>query len=230
MTLWPFSGSKSVRKQPQASGLSKLVVDCHDCITDLCRIGGRYQTDKSPLNEGYRHAYTPVYDFLFAPMRHRPLALAEIGILDAAGLRTFREYFPKARLYGFEYDQDLIEWAKQLELPDTSIAFIDVRSAEAIDRAFEGAGELFDIIIDDSTHAQEDQLRLIERCARFLQPGGVLVIEDIFDDERASEQRFESTLGGLRHEYRSVTFVLPKHPRTEVGSWNNEKLLVLVKQ
>ena len=227
-----FSGVNRPTRSTRSrrSRVNRLVMDCNRCTTELCRIAKRHGTDKSPLRRGGGHAYTPVYDLLFGPSRERPLVLAEIGILNAAGLKTFREYFPKAKLYGFEYDDGHIKDARLLELHDTWIDFIDVGDSEAIDRAFQKTNELFDIIIDDSSHNQDDQLRIIECCAKFLRPGGTLIIEDIFNDERAPERYFEATLKRLRHEYRSATFVLPQHRRNPIDEWNNHKLLVLVKQ
>lgn len=234
-------GLKSVYRKWRSIGLkrsavNRVIFDSNECTTDLCRIGGRFMTDKSPLNPiseaplKYRHAYTPIYDLLFAPMRHKPLTVAEIGIYNAAGLLTFRDYFSKARLYGFEFDRQLIENARRLQISDTSIDFIDVKDSGEIDRAFERTQKNYDLIIDDSTHHVDDQVRVIRCCTKFLGRGGILIIEDIFDDYRSPEHKFAEVLRDVGDEYCSVNFLFPKNRATSIGDYNNEKLLVMIKK
>jgi hypothetical protein len=80
--------------------IQRLVIDSNNCITDMCLIGGRYASDKSPLNMDniYRHAYTPIYGLLFAQMKNRSIDIAEIGIARGEGLKIFRDFFPEARV------------------------------------------------------------------------------------------------------------------------------------
>jgi SAM-dependent methyltransferase len=212
--------------------IQRLVIDSDDCITDMCLIGGKYASDKSPLKmDGiYRHAYTPIYGLLFAQMKNRPIDIAEIGIFAGEGLKIFREFFPEARLFGFEFERELIEWVTRLGMEKTRIAFIDVAEEDCITRAFEEAGTTFDIIIDDSTHAANHQVNVIRRCAPFLKPGGVLIIEDIFDDYRAPESLFERVIREMEEQFSLATFIYPKNRRVNVEDWNNEKLLLLVKR
>jgi len=229
MRAWKSIGLKK-------SSVNRIIFDSNECTTDLCRIGARFMTDKSPLipiseaQVQFRHAYTPIYDFLFAPMRHRLISVAEIGIYNAAGLLMLRDYFTKARLYGFEFGQQYIENARRLQIRDTCIDFIDVTDSAEIGRAFQRTQRSYDLIIDDSTHDVEDQVRVIRCCTKFLGPGGILVIEDIFDDFRAPEQKFAEVLREVGDEYCSINFLIPKNRATSTGDWNNEKLLVMIKK
>ena len=115
------------------SAIQRVVIDFNDCITDMCVLGVKSSSDKSPLNVGnrYRHAYTPIYGLLFAQMKNRPIDVAEIGIRDGGGLRIFREFFPEARLFGFEFDRGLIELVTRLGIEKTRIAFINVAEETA---------------------------------------------------------------------------------------------------
>ena len=211
--------------------IQRVTWDCDGTVSDLCLMGLTFPTDKSPLTKetGSRHAYTPVYSLLFSAMRHREIVVGEIGTLEGNGLKMFREFFPNASLYGFEGDPGMREICEKLELNDTIIEFIDVVAEDSIRKAFKNTGQKFDLIIDDSSHRLEDQLRIIENCVPFLRPGGYLVIEDIFDDERAPEDAFEAVVSELGDEIDYSTFILPKSRRAYTGGWNNEKLLVLVK-
>ena len=216
--------------------INRIKFDSNYCTTDMCVIGGRMQTDKSPLNAyapgviNYRHAYTPIYDLLFAPYRNKEINLAEIGIYKGAGIRTFREYFSKAHLYGFEFDEEYLNITRSMKLENTDINFIDVRTEQGIRQALEKAGVFFDIIIDDSTHEVDDQVRILECGTPFLKEGGIFVIEDIYDDHRAHERVFEEALHELGDQYCFSSFIYPKNRKTETGDWNNEKLLVLIKK
>jgi SAM-dependent methyltransferase len=212
------------------SAIQRLVIDSNHCITDMCLIGAKYASDKSPLNldNVYRHAYTPIYNLLFAQMKNRPIDVAEIGVLQGEGLKIFREFFPEARLFGFEFDTELIDSVNRLGMEKTRIAFIDVAEEDCITRAFEEAGTKFDIIIDDSSHEANHQINVIRRCAPFLKPGGMLIIEDIFDDYRAPESLFEGVVREMHEQFSLATFIYPKSRRVYVGGFNNEKLLLLV--
>jgi SAM-dependent methyltransferase len=212
--------------------IQRLVIDSNDCITDMCVLGVTSSSDKSPLNvdNRYRHAYTPIYGLLFTQMKNRPIDVAEIGIGDGGGLRIFREFFPEARLFGFEFDRKKIELVTRLGMEKTRIAFINVAEEDCITRAFEASGTRFDIIIDDSSHDASHQINVIRRCAPFLKPGGMLIIEDIYDDFRAPESLFEGVIREMHEQFSLATFIYPKNRRVNVEAWNNEKLLLLVKR
>jgi hypothetical protein len=98
--------------------INSLIIDSTNSKTDLCVLGTKYPTDKSPYNtensvtpngSSHRHPYTAVYDFIFSPIRYNNLSLAEIGVLDNMSMRCWREYFPNTKLYGFEYNQKYID-------------------------------------------------------------------------------------------------------------------------
>jgi len=198
----------------------------------MCLIGGKYASDKSPLNMDniYRHAYTPIYALLFAQMKNRSIDIAEIGLAYGDGLRILREFFPEARLFGFEFLEKSIELSRRLGIEKTRIAFIDVGKEDCITKAFEDAGTRFDIIIDDSSHVPAHQVNVIRRCAPFLKSGGMLIIEDIFDDYRAPESLFEEAVREIHEQLSLATFIYSKNRRVNVEDWNNEKLLLLIKR
>jgi hypothetical protein len=85
------------------------VIDWAFPANELTRLANRYGTDKGNRAFG-RHHYTRIYDQLFAHLRDQPITLLEIGLQhprdkrDAASpsLRMWRDYFPCARLIGFD--------------------------------------------------------------------------------------------------------------------------------
>src|SRR5215212_2620700 len=47
-------------------------------------------------------SYLQVYEKMFEPLRHRELALLELGILNGGSLRTWADYFPYGRIAGID--------------------------------------------------------------------------------------------------------------------------------
>ena len=60
-----------------------------------------------------------------------------------------------------------------------TLANIDVTNKDSIIKSFNSINELYDIIIEDTTHQFEDQIRVIENTYQYLKPGGIMIIEDI---------------------------------------------------
>src|SRR5690606_33929491 len=144
-------------------------------ITDLCLLGLKYPTDKSPLtiDSWHRHSYTPIYSLLFSPLRNREVNIAEIGTLDGYGLQMMREFFPKATLRGFECDTEKRKVCEDLGLDNTEIHFVDVRDEGSIRESFDRAELQYDIIVEDSSHLIDDQLRVIRCVTPYLKSGGM---------------------------------------------------------
>lgn len=211
--------------------IQKIIWNSDRCITDLCLLGLKYPTDKSPvtIDSWHRHSYTPVYSLLFSPLRNREINIAEIGTLNGYGLQMLREYFANAVIRGFECDTEMRQTCEDLNLDDTEIHFVDVRHEESIREAFDGAQLQYDIVIDDSSHMIEDQLRIIRCVMPYVKQGGMMIIEDIFDDDRAPEHRFESVIEEMGDTIAFSAFIIPENRRSYTGGWNNEKLLLLIR-
>ncbi len=208
-------------------------IDYKAASSELCWIGALYDTDKSSQRRNvsysrHSHPYTLFYDALFKDNRDKDLIIAEVGTLYGASLLMWRDYFTNATIYGFEYNIDYINHFKQSFNSDRiSLAEIDVHDPANIKRAFHATGVKYDLIIDDSTHEFEDQLRIIENVHSYLKPGGVLIIEDIF--KRYNEQDYINRLKPVLDHFQDYYFVSLDHKnRCSIG-WDNDKLFVLVK-
>ena len=86
-------------------------MNCRNTCENLTALANRYGTDKGTIY-GAAHAYTLVYEYLFAPLRDQPINLLEIGLqaggpeievgaIDRAvtnipSIQMWHEYFPKA--------------------------------------------------------------------------------------------------------------------------------------
>lgn len=140
------------------------------CEVQYARHGGD-ATDKH-----WVHGYTTYYDRHFAGIRKKARTVLECGLARGASLAIWRQYFPKARIVGFDCDPD--RWRKYAgDLPNTAIYLGDERNETDV-RSLVDAGP-YDVIVDDASHAPEDQRRLWEWLWPSVRPWGWYVIEDI---------------------------------------------------
>jgi len=210
-----------------------ITINYHSESSELCEIGRKYDTDKSSQRDNvtdsrHCHPYTLFYHKIFKNKRDAPLNIAELGILDGGSLRMWQEYFSNANIYGFEYNNDLIHKFKQTFNNDrVTLATIDVTNKDSIVNACSTLNTLYDIIIEDTTHQFEDQVRVIENIYHYLKPGGILIIEDIFKSYNQSDyiNRLSSVLKHFQYYY----FIELDHCNKNSMGWNNDKLFILVK-
>jgi SAM-dependent methyltransferase len=210
-----------------------LKINYKSNTSELCEIGRKYDTDKSSqrsnvTDKRHCHPYTLFYDGLFRSKKEEPLEIAELGILDGASLLMWQEYFKHSNIHGFEYNTAFIENFKQKYNNDrVYLSEIDVTNADSIKNAFRNANTMYDIIIEDTTHQFEDQIRAIENVYQYLKPGGILIIEDIFKSYK--EDDYINRLKPLLHIFQDYYFVELDHSRRNSTGWDNDKLFILIK-
>ena len=145
---------------------------------ELTRLANRYGSDKG--NRVFaRHYYSRIYHRLFADLRHRPITLLEIGLrcpehhtYDAPSLHMWRDYFPNARLVGF----DIFDFGN-VSLSNCRILQGDMSSREDLSHLL--ALGPFDIVIDDRSHASAHQQIALACLFPYVVPGGFYFIEDL---------------------------------------------------
>jgi len=213
--------------------MKSLKINYLNNSSELCEIGKKYDTDKSSQRNNvtdcrHCHPYTLFYDGLFKNRKEEHLKIAELGILDGASLLMWNEYFKNAEIYGFEYNDDLINNFKQkFNNQQITLANINVTNKESIVNAFRNLNVLYDIIIEDTTHQFEDQIRVIENTYLYLKPGGILIIEDIFKSYNESD--YIDRLTPILQHFQDYYFVELDHNNKNSTGWVNDKLFVLIK-
>jgi predicted O-methyltransferase YrrM len=213
--------------------LTSLVVDYKSNKSTLCEIGKKYDTDKSSqrsnvTNSRHCHPYTLFYDSLFKNKKNDNLDIAELGILDGASLLMWQEYFTNANIYGFEYDNTLMDnFKKKYNNDRITLSHIDVTNKNSISNAFFKLNQMYDIIIEDTTHQFEDQIRVIENIYQYLKPGGILIIEDIF--KSYDENDYITRLNPILKYFQDYYFISLDHTNKNSTGWDNDKLFVLIK-
>ena len=220
--------SRSYIFRKKSNFIDVLKIESTEYSTKLCALGKKYLTDKSPINlKGHRHPYTAVYDLLFNNFQNEKFNYAEIGILNNASIKMFRKYFKKANLYGFEFNKKFIKKAKKDNLKNTYYREIDVKNEKKIFNAFKKTKKKFKIIIEDSTHEFDDQIRVIKNITNFLEPGGYLIIEDIFHEPKNLEKKYYESIKKYEHLFEKIYFIECNHINKYSPGWNNDKLLIM---
>ena len=163
-------------------------------VDDLTRLADRYGSDKGfAAFDG--HGYTRVYAELFAPLRDSPVRLLEIGLLHhkdrgwsehpwshrgsararrAPSLAMWSAYFPQATIFGFDIND-----FSAVEIERCRIFRGDMGSREDLHRLIGDSGGMFDIVIEDGSHASHDQQIALATLWPALRSGGLYVIEDL---------------------------------------------------
>lgn len=211
--------------------MNSITIDSTQCRTTLCQLCAREGTDKCPFNlNGHRHPYTAPYSLFFEPLKHKPIKFAEVGVYRGASVRVWRAFFSEARLYGYDIDEQNLDIIRQMNLPDTHLYRLDASTSEAIQERFQQDtqdGELFDVILDDASHSVQDQCTMIETALPFLKKGGLLIIEDIYR-ERPMED-FQTAILKIQHLVSFATFIRCDHALRYSPGWDNDRLLVFVR-
>lgn len=208
-------------------------IDYKESSSELCWIGAHYDTDKSSQRKNvtdsrHCHPYTLFYHSLFKDARDKDLVIAELGILYGSSLLMWRDFFSNASIYGFEYDTNFINSFKRTyDNNRIELVQLNVHDPRNIVDAFHATGMQYDLIIEDTTHQFEDQLRVIENVHSYLKPGGMLIIEDIF--KRYNEQDYIDRLGPILDKFQDYYFVSMDHKNRCSTGWDNDKIFVLVK-
>lgn len=151
----------------------------------LDKIGLRYGTDKA----SFSHNYLEFYELYFQVLREEPITILEIGVLNGASLRTWQEYFPKAKIIG----ADIVQGSKRFESDRIAIEMMDQSNIEDITRVAVKHGP-FDIVIEDGSHKWEHQITSIKTLFPFVRDGGIYIVEDL-----------QTNYGSLKYAYKGVS-------------------------
>ena len=157
---------------------------------DLFEIREKYHT-KSNYMAG-------IYHFIFEQIRSSVQKVIEIGIgtlnpgahstmcgyaskeyKPGNSLRMWRDYFPKAMVFGFDVAPDTQFTENRIKtFLCNSTDPAEVAKAQIVI----GADTPVDFITDDGSHRPEDQLATMKNFFPMLGPIGVYVIEDVYKD------------------------------------------------
>jgi cephalosporin hydroxylase len=134
----------------------------------LYDIGARHGTDKA----GQRQLLW-IYDRFLAPYRQAPVNVLEIGVLDGASLRMWRDYFPNGVVHGIDVDP-----ATTAHAGERIGVFVGSQGdARFLDHVVASAGD-FDLVVDDGSHLARDQIATLLHLWPHVKAEGTYIVED----------------------------------------------------
>lgn len=161
---------------------------------DLAALFNHYGSDKD-IN-----GYVQLYDTLLRTLRDHVVTLVEIGIgtllpgvsssmlgygqahyRPGGSLRAWRDYFAneKSRIIGLDVQPD----TQLTDEPRIETCICDStrgRDVAALMKKLLIAPDSLDVVIDDGSHLDTDQLKTLQSFYRFVRPDGLYIIEDIY--------------------------------------------------
>ena len=129
-------------------------------VSYLTSLAADYGTDKQG------HRYCEHYEAHLGHLQHEPIRLAEIGVLAGASLLMWQEYFTKAEITGVDI------------APEVSLNAGRIHTVVCDVKDWKPSG-VFEVIIDDGSHSDEDILVAFEHLWLLVAPEGFYVIEDL---------------------------------------------------
>jgi SAM-dependent methyltransferase len=160
---------------------------------------GLYNTDKFSC-----HSYADFYDAMFDGKENEELRILEVGVNDGGSIRLWHDYLKNASIIGVDINDQARANCDGLSVR----VFINI--GDAYVGTITGDAK-FDVIIDDGSHALQDQICAIRTFPAYLKPGGVLVIEDI--PEGCEDEILKHVPEGGTVEVRNL--------RTIKGRWDD---------
>lgn len=170
----------------------------------LHELGLKHGTDKATF-----HRYCDFYE------QHLPARvdrLLEIGIMEGASLRMWRDYYPDADLIA-GVDND--EHRGRLKITGVRTVWLDATDPSEVELLVSRLGP-FDVIIDDASHMTADQQKTFELLWPAVTPGGVYVIEDLHTSYMSNYINTpENTVDWLEQSGRRVAWFYGKPARPD---------------
>lgn len=145
-------------------------------MQSLDDLASKYETDKGCIRtHNSPKCYTKYYSQWLEPIRNKPLSLLEIGVYSGASLRMWKEYLPKANIYGI----DIRPTCKNKEEDRIKIYIGNQQDKQFLTQVVEQIG-IIDIIIDDGGHRTKLQIASFEVLFPHVASGGLYIIEDLY--------------------------------------------------
>lgn len=160
--------------------------------TELCKIFFKNGSDKC---KKILHTYSPVYHEVLKDRRESIESVLEIGVgipsvmskivgdgyEPGASLRSWREYFQNAHIFGLDIDRSVLFEDERIScfFADQTNEASLIESVTEIRKKMNDKDYLFDLIIDDGSHTRKDQILSLVTLKQFLKPDGIYIVEDV---------------------------------------------------
>ena len=163
----------------------------------LNEIGIKTNTDKA-----FCHKFC---DFYEQNLKKDISKLWEIGVLDGASLQMWSEYYPNAKITGFD-----IEDKSSLKF-NNNVAFklLDQGNKNELEKLAKENNDI-DIIIDDGSHIIQHQIMTFEILFNSLKSEGQYIIEDLHTSTNLwKDYNFKNGKGALQYLNDIIQNIVP---------------------
>lgn len=134
--------------------------------------GADFGTDKNTTHD----FIAGFYEKEFAKYKNNKIDLLEVGISGGGSLYLWNKYFTNGTFWGVDISNRIFKPYK--DLPNTTYIFENGYTEKLVNRLPD-----FDIMIEDGPHTLETQVFFIREYSKKLKPGGILIIEDVQEEE-----------------------------------------------
>jgi cephalosporin hydroxylase len=152
-------------------------------LTEIFNEIGHFGNDIGCNDKNSTHTYTQTYDELFYQFRNG-CTFMEIGLALGDSINLFDRYFEHSKIIGVDIS---VVFTPEKYKNDVTIIESDATKHEFLDLI---ENHTFDIIIDDGSHMENDQVATFELLKHKMNPGGIYIIEDILAIDQ-NRHRFE---------------------------------------
>ena len=122
---------------------------------------------------------------MYEPAIRGPIRLLEVGVLRGASIAAWLEWLPEAQITALDTFERVAPESVPV-LNDPRVSWVRGDSTQPLELP-----GLFDVIIDDGCHEHDAQRATFENLIRFLKPGGVYFIEDVWPFDVMSRKEKE---------------------------------------
>jgi hypothetical protein len=139
--------------------------------------------DNTLTDKNTTHSYFYVYEPLLHQKRSTAKNILEVGIYYGGSIQLWRDWFPKAHIYGVDIcDLNFIR-SKHISNDHHITLFTNTKAYDEafIKTNFQDKSIKFDMILDDGPHTLESNIWFIQKYLPLLAEDGILIIEDIQD-------------------------------------------------
>lgn len=128
-------------------------------------------TDK--FRTGHAHTYAELFEFL-DEKKYR--SVLEIGIGRGGSIRTWRDFFVNAAVYGIDNANKHVRHVNEDGGSRVFGVHLDIDNKEALESF--ASDKTFDLIIDDGSKINKHQIIAFESLWNKVVPGGYYILED----------------------------------------------------
>ncbi len=164
----------------------------------LQELGIKYNTDKA-----FNHKFCNFYE---QNLKKNINELWEIGVLDGGSLKMWSEYYPNAKIIGYDIeDKSNIKFNTNVE-----IKLLDQGNIEQLYKLTKNKN--VDIIIDDGSHIIDHQIKTFETLFECLKSDGQYIIEDLHTSTNLwKDYNFINGKGTLQYLYDIMENKIPNN-------------------